>query len=215
MFLVFFSPVSHWDFVLCRYAVAESDCNLAIALDSNYFKAYARRGAARFALKKYECALEGEKLFKGFDHLSSVRALRWQYESLSEQIMRWFSSSIPATWKHRMKLRNSKRWVWSDHWVVSPISPVILPFIPLFLWLVSEPRTWSPGHPEWRNQAATGGSHSGPWAAETDGGAAETTGGSCTERQSKLCCGSPILCCNVLDGLIWGFLSSFLGVMTS
>lgn len=48
-------------FVLCRYAVAESDCNLAIALDSNYFKAYARRGAARFALKKYESALEGEE----------------------------------------------------------------------------------------------------------------------------------------------------------
>lgn len=43
---------------LKKYAVAESDCNLAIALDSNYFKAYARRGAARFALKKYESALE-------------------------------------------------------------------------------------------------------------------------------------------------------------
>uniref|UniRef100_A0A3Q2WQ21 RNA polymerase II-associated protein 3 n=1 Tax=Haplochromis burtoni TaxID=8153 RepID=A0A3Q2WQ21_HAPBU len=41
-----------------EYAVAESDCNLAIALDSKYFKAYARRGAARFALKKYEPALE-------------------------------------------------------------------------------------------------------------------------------------------------------------
>ncbi|XP_034529880.1 RNA polymerase II-associated protein 3 [Notolabrus celidotus] len=45
-------------FRLKKYAVAESDCNLAIALDSNYFKAYARRGAARFALKKYESALE-------------------------------------------------------------------------------------------------------------------------------------------------------------
>uniref|UniRef100_A0A3Q4HXZ1 RNA polymerase II-associated protein 3 n=1 Tax=Neolamprologus brichardi TaxID=32507 RepID=A0A3Q4HXZ1_NEOBR len=44
--------------VLQGYAVAESDCNLAIALDSKYFKAYARRGAARFALKKYEPALE-------------------------------------------------------------------------------------------------------------------------------------------------------------
>lgn len=41
--------------------MAESDCNLAIALDSKYFKAYARRGAARFALKKYEPALEGNK----------------------------------------------------------------------------------------------------------------------------------------------------------
>lgn len=45
-------------FRLKKYAVAESDCNLAIALDSNYAKAYARRGAARMALKKYESALE-------------------------------------------------------------------------------------------------------------------------------------------------------------
>lgn len=41
--------------------MAESDCNLAIALDSNYFKAYARRGAACFAQKKYQSALEGDK----------------------------------------------------------------------------------------------------------------------------------------------------------
>ncbi|KAL6061645.1 hypothetical protein STEG23_027097 [Scotinomys teguina] len=37
-----------------RFAVAESDCNLAIALSRNYTKAYARRGAARFALQKLE-----------------------------------------------------------------------------------------------------------------------------------------------------------------
>lgn len=46
--------------VLHRYAVAESDCNLAIVLDGSYVKAYARRGAARFALEKYEPALEGD-----------------------------------------------------------------------------------------------------------------------------------------------------------
>lgn len=40
--------------------MAESDCNLAIALDGNYCKAFARRGAARFALQKYESALEGD-----------------------------------------------------------------------------------------------------------------------------------------------------------
>ncbi|KAM4711811.1 RNA polymerase II-associated protein 3 [Anableps anableps] len=45
-------------FRLKKYAVAESDCNLAVALDSSYFKAYARRGAARFALKKHQSALE-------------------------------------------------------------------------------------------------------------------------------------------------------------
>uniref|UniRef100_A0A668AYQ2 RNA polymerase II-associated protein 3 n=1 Tax=Myripristis murdjan TaxID=586833 RepID=A0A668AYQ2_9TELE len=43
---------------LRKFAVAESDCNLAVSLDSSYFKAFARRGAARFALKKYEAALE-------------------------------------------------------------------------------------------------------------------------------------------------------------
>lgn len=43
-----------------RYAVAESDCNLAIALDSKYVKAYSRRGATRFALQKHEAALEGK-----------------------------------------------------------------------------------------------------------------------------------------------------------
>ncbi|XP_021488514.1 RNA polymerase II-associated protein 3 [Meriones unguiculatus] len=43
-------------FRLKKFAVAESDCNLAIALSRNYTKAYARRGAARFALQKLEDA---------------------------------------------------------------------------------------------------------------------------------------------------------------
>ncbi|XP_040886567.1 RNA polymerase II-associated protein 3 isoform X2 [Toxotes jaculatrix] len=54
-------------FRLKKYAVAESDCNLAIALDSNYYKAYARRGAARFALKKYESALEDYEMVLKLD----------------------------------------------------------------------------------------------------------------------------------------------------
>ncbi|NXC27245.1 RPAP3 protein, partial [Campylorhamphus procurvoides] len=41
-----------------KFAVAESDCNLALALDKNYVKAYARRGAARFALKNLQGAKE-------------------------------------------------------------------------------------------------------------------------------------------------------------
>lgn len=45
-------------FRLKKYAVAESDCNLAIALDRNYLKAYARRGAARLALKNLQGAKE-------------------------------------------------------------------------------------------------------------------------------------------------------------
>lgn len=42
-----------------RFSVAESDCNLALALDKNYTKAYARRGACRFALKNLQGAKEG------------------------------------------------------------------------------------------------------------------------------------------------------------
>ncbi|XP_018417092.1 PREDICTED: RNA polymerase II-associated protein 3 [Nanorana parkeri] len=45
-------------FRLKKYAVAESDCNLAIALDRNYLKAYARRGAARLAIKNLQGAKE-------------------------------------------------------------------------------------------------------------------------------------------------------------
>ncbi|KAF6726963.1 RNA polymerase II-associated protein 3 [Oryzias melastigma] len=45
-------------FRLKKFAVAESDCNLAIALDGRYVKAFCRRGAARLALKKHDAALE-------------------------------------------------------------------------------------------------------------------------------------------------------------
>ncbi|KAM6292512.1 RNA polymerase II-associated protein 3 [Porphyrio hochstetteri] len=41
-----------------KYSVAESDCNLALALDKNYTKAYSRRGAARLALKNLQGAKE-------------------------------------------------------------------------------------------------------------------------------------------------------------
>ncbi|XP_015414092.1 PREDICTED: RNA polymerase II-associated protein 3 isoform X2 [Myotis davidii] len=43
-------------FRMKKFAVAESDCSLAIALNRTYTKAYARRGAARFALQKLEDA---------------------------------------------------------------------------------------------------------------------------------------------------------------
>lgn len=45
-------------FRLNKFAVAESDCNLAIALDGKYIKAYIRRAAARAALNKHQDALE-------------------------------------------------------------------------------------------------------------------------------------------------------------
>uniref|UniRef100_A0A3B3UPE3 RNA polymerase II-associated protein 3 n=2 Tax=Poecilia latipinna TaxID=48699 RepID=A0A3B3UPE3_9TELE len=54
-------------FRLKKYAVAESDCNLAVALDDSYYKAYARRGAARFALQKHQLALEDYQMVLQLD----------------------------------------------------------------------------------------------------------------------------------------------------
>ncbi|TTW07848.1 RNA polymerase II-associated protein 3 [Bagarius yarrelli] len=54
-------------FRLKKYAVAESDCNLAIALDSKCVKAYSCRGAARFALKNYQGALEDYEMVLKLD----------------------------------------------------------------------------------------------------------------------------------------------------
>ncbi|MCJ8743174.1 hypothetical protein PDJAM_G00090770 [Pangasius djambal] len=54
-------------FRLKKYAVAQSDCNLAIALDSKYIKAYSRRGAARFALKNHQGALEDYEMVLKLD----------------------------------------------------------------------------------------------------------------------------------------------------
>uniref|UniRef100_A0A8C6II65 RNA polymerase II-associated protein 3 n=1 Tax=Mus spicilegus TaxID=10103 RepID=A0A8C6II65_MUSSI len=48
-------------FRLKKFAVAESDCNLAIALSRPYTKAYTRRGAAQFALQKLEDRLPQEE----------------------------------------------------------------------------------------------------------------------------------------------------------
>ncbi|EMP31919.1 RNA polymerase II-associated protein 3 [Chelonia mydas] len=45
-------------FRIKKFSVAESDCNLALALNKNYTKAYSRRGAARFALQNLEGAKE-------------------------------------------------------------------------------------------------------------------------------------------------------------
>uniref|UniRef100_A0A674JFE3 RNA polymerase II-associated protein 3 n=1 Tax=Terrapene triunguis TaxID=2587831 RepID=A0A674JFE3_9SAUR len=45
-------------FRMKKFSVAESDCNLALALNKNYTKAYSRRGAARFSLQNLEGAKE-------------------------------------------------------------------------------------------------------------------------------------------------------------
>ncbi|KAA0720853.1 RNA polymerase II-associated protein 3 [Triplophysa tibetana] len=52
---------------LKKFAVAESDCNLAITLDSKYMKAYARRGAARTALKDHQGALDDYEMVLKLD----------------------------------------------------------------------------------------------------------------------------------------------------
>ncbi|XP_052016774.1 RNA polymerase II-associated protein 3 [Apodemus sylvaticus] len=67
-------------FRLKKFAVAESDCNLAIALSRNYTKAYARRGAARFALQKFEDARKDyEKVLElepnNFDATNELRKI--------------------------------------------------------------------------------------------------------------------------------------------
>uniref|UniRef100_A0A8C0B438 RNA polymerase II-associated protein 3 n=1 Tax=Buteo japonicus TaxID=224669 RepID=A0A8C0B438_9AVES len=55
-----------------KYSVAESDCNLALALDKNYTKAYARRGAARFALKNLQGAKEGGSFLKFLKYIQTA-----------------------------------------------------------------------------------------------------------------------------------------------
>lgn len=58
-------------FRLKKFSVAESDCNLAIALDAKYVKAYARRAAARAALKKHQETLEDYEMVLQLDPGSS------------------------------------------------------------------------------------------------------------------------------------------------
>uniref|UniRef100_A0A8C3HNY6 RNA polymerase II-associated protein 3 n=1 Tax=Chrysemys picta bellii TaxID=8478 RepID=A0A8C3HNY6_CHRPI len=48
-------------FRMKKFSVAESDCNLALALNKNYTKAYSRRGAARFSLQNLEGALTSKE----------------------------------------------------------------------------------------------------------------------------------------------------------
>ncbi|XP_058047543.1 RNA polymerase II-associated protein 3 isoform X3 [Ahaetulla prasina] len=45
-------------FRLKKFSMAESDCNLALALNKNYTKAYSRRGATRFVLRNFKGAKE-------------------------------------------------------------------------------------------------------------------------------------------------------------
>ncbi|XP_066447806.1 RNA polymerase II-associated protein 3 [Eleutherodactylus coqui] len=75
-------------FRLKKYAVAESDCNLAIALNRNYFKAYARRGACRMALKNFQGAKEDyEKVLEmdpnNFEATNELKKIALELQSSS------------------------------------------------------------------------------------------------------------------------------------
>uniref|UniRef100_G3UU89 RNA polymerase II-associated protein 3 n=1 Tax=Meleagris gallopavo TaxID=9103 RepID=G3UU89_MELGA len=69
------------------FSVAESDCNLALALDKNYTKAYARRGAARFALKNFQGAKEDyEKVLElDADNFEAKNELKKIEQALSSE----------------------------------------------------------------------------------------------------------------------------------
>ena len=71
-----------------RYSAAELDCSQAITLNPTYTKAYSRRGAARFALKKYDDAK------KDFERVLSLepknREAKQQLEKI-EQVSNTFT----------------------------------------------------------------------------------------------------------------------------
>ncbi|XP_069831950.1 RNA polymerase II-associated protein 3 isoform X2 [Dendropsophus ebraccatus] len=78
-------------FRLKKYSVAESDCNLAIALNRNYWKAYARRGACRVALKNFQGAKEDyEKVLEiepnNFEATNELKKIALELQSSSSTL---------------------------------------------------------------------------------------------------------------------------------
>ncbi|XP_077053668.1 RNA polymerase II-associated protein 3 isoform X4 [Siphateles boraxobius] len=65
-------------FRLKKFSVAESDCHLAIALDSKYVKAYVRRASTRAALKKHQEALEDYEMVLKLDPENSEARMEIQ-----------------------------------------------------------------------------------------------------------------------------------------
>nr|XP_055045854.1 RNA polymerase II-associated protein 3 [Misgurnus anguillicaudatus] len=86
---------------LKKFAVAESDCNLAIALDSKYMKAYARRGAARTALRNHQGALDDyEMVLKldpgNFEAENEIKKLQQQMAATAEQTPEESQTAVTA-----------------------------------------------------------------------------------------------------------------------
>ncbi|KAF7694224.1 RNA polymerase II-associated protein 3 [Silurus meridionalis] len=87
-------------FRLKKYSVAESDCNLAIALDSKYVKAYSRRGACRFALKNHHGALEDYQTVlkmepENFDAQNEIKKLNQVLGSQKREEAEKSESEVP------------------------------------------------------------------------------------------------------------------------
>ncbi|XP_056604722.1 RNA polymerase II-associated protein 3 isoform X2 [Triplophysa dalaica] len=95
---------------LKKYAVAESDCNLAITLDSKYMKAYTRRGAARTALKDHQGALDDyEMVLKldpgNFEAENELKKLKQLLESSAQIVEKSQTAATAAQTLDPVKLQ--------------------------------------------------------------------------------------------------------------
>ncbi|XP_071399490.1 RNA polymerase II-associated protein 3 [Centroberyx affinis] len=77
-------------FRLRKFAVAESDCSLALALDRSFLKALSRRGASRLALQRQQAALEDYEAVLQLDPenqeaQSEVRKIKEEEEEEEEE----------------------------------------------------------------------------------------------------------------------------------
>ncbi|NWU97994.1 RPAP3 protein, partial [Upupa epops] len=84
-----------------KFSVAESDCSLALALDKNYTKAYARRGAARFALKNLQGAKEDyEKVLEldanNFEAKNELKKIDQTLSSKESSEQKGFENAVNA-----------------------------------------------------------------------------------------------------------------------
>ncbi|XP_077053669.1 RNA polymerase II-associated protein 3 isoform X5 [Siphateles boraxobius] len=100
-------------FRLKKFSVAESDCHLAIALDSKYVKAYVRRASTRAALKKHQEALEDYEMVLKLDPENSearmeIQKLQQGLGSSGESVT-LTSESATAEKSERVTAKKSER----------------------------------------------------------------------------------------------------------
>lgn len=159
---------------------------MAIALDGNYYKAFARRGAARFALQKYESALEG-------DVTVTTKRSRWPPSAYINQCSFVFGTDYetvlkldPNNFEAQNEVKKIRQVNLSRVFVCVFVCLFSLFFFSLSFFcprVVSD--RWQSGVFRLKQiHTATAGTCART-AAATDQGAAEATGGSCPKRQSK------------------------------